>query len=135
MLEKLKTVLKLFLKKVIEIEQLKDSIPMKNLTELIAHSYEAIYNFNHLYQPEILIELEQKQAEHLRYQVALDAFHKDLNAFIRETKESLFKYIDNNKRSSSNNLEEKTFETNIVIQISPNLNANKRSFNYELRLV
>lgn len=133
-LGKLKSILKLFLKKVIEIEQVKDSIPIEGLTTLIAHSYESIYNFDPLFQPKILIELAQRESEHLRYQVALNSFYEDLDVFIKETKESLFEYVDNNdKHANSNNLEEKTSETNIEIQIKPNLNTDKRSFRYELQ--
>lgn len=97
----LKTILRKFLKKLKEINNVKDRIPIESLLKFLSETFEYIFETDYLFQPQILIELSKKRNENLRYDNALKFFFKDLEIYLRESIEDIEEFLDNKDRFSN----------------------------------
>ena len=83
-LRKLKVILRKFLKKLKEIEEVKKRVSFDDLLKILEHSIESIFSEDYLFEKKSLLELYNRRKEHLRYQSVIDSFFRKVNIYLDE---------------------------------------------------
>lgn len=130
-IDKLKKILRPFLRKLKEINQIKEQIPIENLIQLVTDSFEYILKTDYLFDSKILIELFNRKDEHLRYKVALDVFYNDLSIFLNESINDIEEFLEDKDRFSNPNYFKDKFGESTEEVISVPI-TQKESYSYEL---
>mgnify|MGYP003641131104 CR=1 FL=1 len=127
----LKKILRKFLKKLKEIDNVKDRISFEKLLSFVSETFEYIFMADYLFQPQTLIELSKRQNENLRYENALKFFFKDLNIYLQESIEDIEEFLDDKDRFSNPNYFQEKLDLNSE-EPNPKPQIHKESYTYEL---
>ena len=129
----LKKILRKFLKKLKEIDRIKNQIPIENLVRLLSDSFENIFETDYLFKPKILLELSKRKDEHPRYKVGLESFFEDLGIFLKESREEIEEFLDDKDMFSNPNYFEGELNFEIeFVQASERPKEQNVSYTYEL---
>jgi hypothetical protein len=135
-LKKLKTILNEYLSEISKLENVIEKGDFKIVLKLTELYFEAIFNFNSVYDKESLNRIHDKQAEHRRYKNFIDIFYKKLSKHLVETRDSVDEIINRKiiNKSSIEKLPLLKFKiasnnsNSIIINIKPY----KDDYNYEM---
>ena len=127
----LKKILRKFLKKLKEIDNVKNRIPIEKLLSFISDTFEYIFETDYLFQPQILIELSKRENENLRYENALKVFKKELQIYLQESIEDIEEFLDDNDRLSNPNYFQEKFDLKSK-EPKPKPKIQTESYTYEL---
>lgn len=62
-----------------------DNAPLSGVLNRMKDIYESFFKYDYLYKPELIVQVQEKEALNIRYEIAIDAFYYDLKYSVRET--------------------------------------------------
>ena len=88
-LVKLKTILNEYLSEISKLENVIENRDFKTVLKLTELYFEAIFDFNSVYDKESLLIIHAKESDHRRYKNFIDIFYSNLRKNLLETRDSV----------------------------------------------
>ena len=92
-ISKLKIIIGQFKRKIEQIENVLENGSFENILKIVSNSFECIFTIDYLYKPDLLRKIYKLQGQHLRYNIAIDTFLKELKESLHEKKNSIDEFI------------------------------------------
>lgn len=133
-LNKLKSILVDYSKKIQELESLIEKKTFCETLNLLEVFYESIFEFDFIYDKESLLKIYDRKDEHKRYQNLIDKFYQDLRDSLKEKKENINKLFEPRKTIKKLTFEKPIFDIHFFddSEIENNVTNHTINYNYEL---
>ncbi|MBS4065492.1 MAG: hypothetical protein KGZ74_13080 [Chitinophagaceae bacterium] len=134
-IEKLKGILSQFKTKIEEIEKVVANAPFENVVKIVSDSFEYIFRTDHLYKPDILLEVYKLKNTNRRYSNAIEMFQRDLNQFLIDKKQDIDDLVNDTDRFSFKQTDEEIIIPEIIfVESNDKVDTSKIpvSYHYEL---
>lgn len=109
-LNKLKSILLSFTKKIENLEKLIDTKSFGEIIKILSVYYESIFKYDFIYDKESLLNIFARKDEHRRYQNLIDKFYLDLKSSLNEKKEYAVKLFEPKKAYEESEFERPIFD-------------------------
>jgi len=134
-IEKLKGILSLFKIKIEEIEKVVANAPFENVVKIVSDSFEYIFKTDHLYKPDILLQVYKLRNTNRRYANAFELFQRDLNQFLFDKKQDINEIIRDTDRHSLTQTDEEIILPEIIFtESNEKVDTSKIAVSYHYEL-
>jgi hypothetical protein len=113
-LNKLKSILSSFVKKLENLEVLIDTKSFDEILNIVSVFYESIFKYDFIYDKESLLNIYARKDEHRRYQNLIDKFYSDLKSSLKEKKEYAITLFEPKKVFEVSETERPIFDINNI---------------------
>ncbi|MFH6991821.1 hypothetical protein [Flavobacterium sp. FlaQc-48] len=113
-LNKLKSILLSFVKKIENLEALIGTISFNEILNILSAFYESIFKYDFIYDKESLLKIYARRDEHSRYQNLIDKFYSDLKSSLKEKKEYAITLFEPKKVFDLSETERPLFDINKI---------------------